>query len=213
MYIAIEGIKGVGKSTTIEYLSNNILKNHEFYFLKPTSPMPRSHMLEMIYPYLKYFDFYREELYTHRSNYHARKINWYDKTTIISDRSIITSLAIRWHRNHNKIDYFKKIRKKEYIIPVPDIVIQLHLSKNEIMQRYNFRVRNYGKHEENEMSIEQISKNFSEIQNWLQNPQTVEKIGFNVQWVNIHCDGKSIESIASDILKNIKSLNMPTSHF
>lgn len=207
LYVAIEGLKGVGKSTVIEHLSKIVCKyDMPITFFYPTNPMSNYNPLEVMYPILKNFDFYRKHLYSCRSNYHANKANWHDSSIIISDRSIITSLAVRWHNNKldNKISYFKKIRKLEKEIAVPNIVIQLHLSENELLERYKNRKRSYGKYEENIKCIRQISKNFNAIKNWISQKDTIHFFGQKIIWIDIDCNNKTVEDIASDILHIIQ---------
>lgn len=207
LYVAIEGLKGVGKSTVIEHLSKTLHKyDIPITFFHPTDPMSKYNLLEIIYPILKNFDFYRKYLYAYRSNYHANKINWNDSSIIISDRSIITSLAIRWHNHNldNKISYFKKIRKLEKEIAIPNIVIQLHLSENKLLERYKNRNRNYGKYEENIKSIRQISKNFNAIKTWIRQKDTIFVFGKKIVWIDIDCNNKTVENIASSILHIIQ---------
>lgn len=208
MYIAIEGVKGVGKSSVIQYLSQEYT-NYQLLFLHPTHPMPSNHILEILFPLFKYIDFYRAYLYNCRSNYHAKHIDWHDNHLIISDRGIITSLSIRWHKYADKMDYFSRIRQKEYVIQMPDIIIQLHLPENELLTRYHCRQRSYGKHEENKHSLRQISNNLIEINHWLKQPNVIHYIGKEINWIDIDCHNKTVENVANDILQIIEKY-MPT---
>nr|UOP05013.1 hypothetical protein LVJ77_01435 [Conchiformibius kuhniae] len=144
VYIALEGLKGAGKTTAIEYVSA-VLKQRRITpaILAPTRPMPDDVWWERAYAHFGSEDAFREALYAARSNYHASKINRH-APLILGDRSIITSLAIRWHQDADKERRIKHVRQSEYLIPMPDWVIQLDVSDEELLRRYHSRNRCYG---------------------------------------------------------------------
>ncbi|OBX80517.1 AAA family ATPase [Faucicola atlantae] len=189
MYIAIEGVKGVGKTTVIKHLQQmlNGLGADNFAILSPTRPMPATHALELQYDDLEDNDSLREQLYAHRSNYHASCANW-QADMIIGDSSIITSLAVRWHRVSQGISataYFEQVRAKEHLIGIPDTVIQLDCDTEELLKRYVTRQRDYGSHEECWERVTMIKHHYQAVKNWLATPEAVQLIGKSIDWFSI----------------------------
>ena len=76
MYIAVEGLKGVGKSTLLDSLCQRLRdENVRFSLLTPTRPLPYACWIEGLakhYPSLRQYDYFCQSLYAHRSNGHSR---------------------------------------------------------------------------------------------------------------------------------------------
>ena len=176
MYIAIEGLKGTGKSTlmqTLLPLLQEQLAACDIQTLSPTTPIP-DHPLEAHFFARQDDDNYLQELYAKRSNHHASNIDW-NADLIISDRSLFTSLAVRWHHAENKrlsaLQHYQQIRVLESVIPLPDITIQLDAPDDILMSRYKTRTRIYGKQEETLAAISTLRRNYKQMYAWLASHQ------------------------------------------
>lgn len=210
MYIAIEGIKGVGKSTIVSHLDSILasalpLDGKTHTVLSPTRPMPSQHPLEMQYAINSNCDSYREMLYAERSNYHASCIDW-QTDIILGDRSIMTSLAVRWHKIYDSLSplaYYQAVRQKESVIKIPDVVIQLDCDEKTLLDRYANRQRDYGLHEECIESVLLLKTNYQGVKNWLQTCEAESVIGKRVNWITIDTYGHGYLAILEQILEII----------
>lgn len=137
--------------------------------LSPTKPMP-NHPLEAHFLAQQDDDGYLQALYAKRSNYHASNIDW-NADLIISDRSLFTSLAVRWHQaadiELSTLQHYQQIRVLESVIPLPDIIIQLDAPDDILMSRYKARTRIYGKQEETLAAINTLRRNYEQMYAWL----------------------------------------------
>ncbi|MFW1644922.1 deoxynucleoside kinase [Acinetobacter guillouiae] len=149
MYIAIEGIKGTGKSTLFQQLEvalrcDGVL----FETFNPTKPMPTDLWWEKAYAQYSEVDQFIEELYCARANHHAKKTD-FNAPLVLGDRSILTSFVTRWPQDCSALSkYIKHIQIQEYEVPVPDLVIYLDAPIEVTLQRLANRQRNYGLHDE-----------------------------------------------------------------
>ena len=174
-YIAIEGIKGVGKSTVISLLKEK-LSHITYVQINPTARMEGYSWIEFVNQYLplRKFDWWVKILYAHRSNQQAihakKKIVLLEQTNnpaqfILGDRSIITSLVTRWNQNNRDIhSYFTSVRTMEYAIPIPDHVIYLHASMETIQSRIKNRERKYGAEDETLSRLLEAHQIYMQIQ-------------------------------------------------
>lgn len=154
MYIALEGIKGVGKSTLLTQLRGWLERAQiDYQLLSPTKPMPADLWWERAaqQPIFEQDDQFRQALYAARSNYHAAHID-FDHGLILGDRSVLTSLVTRWDMTQclgiNPRDYVAYVRQMEWVIPLPDHVILLDVADEVLLPRLAARPRNYGKQDE-----------------------------------------------------------------
>lgn len=190
MYIALEGIKGVGKTTILTHLKTLLAEsigNHRFDLISPTRPTPDDHPLEVQYAQGPDNDKLREQVYAHRSNYHACRTDW-QADMIIGDRSIITSLAVRWHRVNDglsALSHFEQVRAKEHLIPIPDIVIQLDCDADKLLQRYALRKRCYGTQEECLEAILALKQHYQSVNRWLKTQEAIDAVGKNIDWITL----------------------------
>ena len=77
MYIALEGVKGAGKSTVLSHLRSWLEQaGVPYQMLCPTSPMPNHIWWERAYTDYQHDDDFRQALYAARSNYHASRVNF-----------------------------------------------------------------------------------------------------------------------------------------
>lgn len=166
MYIAFEGLKGTGKSTLLENLQLWLWTNGmDFAPLSPTSAMPEHLWWEQTAnePQYQNDDEFLQSLYAARSNYHASQCDLHH-SLILGDRSILTSLATRWHLATDKAAYCQQVRALEHLIPWPDHVILLDCSDDLLLQRYAKRQRDYGLQDETPQRLQQIRHAYQDLQ-------------------------------------------------
>ena len=167
-YIALEGVKGVGKGTVLKELSE-ILKQSGInaVYLKPTQSLGDDSYWEQIdceLP-LRHLDWWREHLYAARSELHTASIReqiskseMADKPidVVIGDRSIITSVVTRCPDRpcpEELLKSFYRVRKLERSIPTPDTIIWLDITWGELSKRLLGRERSYGLQDETKTRI------------------------------------------------------------
>lgn len=212
MYVAIEGLKGTGKSTVLQALLPHIealfdSTQQRLAILNPTKPMAKTHYLEQYFAQGQNDDAYLQKLYAARSNYHATLTDW-DADLIISDRSIFTSLAVRWHHidtaNMTPVQHFKQVRQQEHQIAIPDLVIQLNAPNATLLDRYATRRRAYGQYEETIEAIIQLKNGYNSLYQWLAEEQTACLLGKSIPIYQLDTQLNSIEDICSDIFNTIQ---------
>ena len=145
MYIALEGTKGTGKSTLFQQLEFALkCDGVEFQTFSPTKPMPVDIWWEQAYAQHVDNDAYIDALYTARANHHAQLAD-FNAPLVLGDRSILTSFVTRWPSDSSKIEsYIQQVRRMEYAVPIPDLVIYLDLPIDITLDRLAHRQRNYG---------------------------------------------------------------------
>ncbi len=159
MYIAIEGIKGVGKSTLLDSLCQRLRDEKvKFSVVTPTRVLPYASVIEYFartFPRLRQLDWFCQRLYTHRANGHARITDW-SQPLILGDRSILTSLVTRWPDENSVMqwEYIQQVKARESYMPWPNCVIYLQMSLPAILLRLAQRCRDYGQQDE---CIEKLS--------------------------------------------------------
>lgn len=207
MYIAIEGLKGTGKSTLLQALipHTEILcdsQHQRLAVLCPTTPIPPYDGLEAQTTKHPHNDDYVRQLYADRSNYHANCTDW-SADLIISDRSILTSLAVRWHNANNAgmtgDEHYQEVRQQEHQISIPDMVIQLNAPNTTLLERYGERNRQYGQHEETLDAIMTMRDNYERLYEWLNTESTQSLLGKSIPVYHYDTQYESIESICLDI--------------
>lgn len=149
MYIAIEGVKGTGKSSLTEALEQLLrAAKIDFQTYAPTRPVPSFIQCEQVKQQTMLTDEKLALMYTHRANYHAQHTD-FSLPLILGDRSILTSFVTRFPDELEKVPtYLNKIRQQQPKVPVPDLVLYLDAPVNVIQKRLANRQRNYGLHDE-----------------------------------------------------------------
>lgn len=164
-YIAIEGPKGCGKSSLLERLPQRLRDfGLTVAMLCPTRPIPGQHPLERLAAGSD-DDALRERLYAARSNYHAMQVPQ-DARLILGDRSILTSYATRWERAPagQKRGYIERVDAMEYLIGLPDHVIQLNVPEEHLLARLQARrERDYGRHDETPERLRSVLAAYREM--------------------------------------------------
>jgi len=124
MYIAIEGIKGSGKSTIINELFADT-KATQMKLFPITASMSKNHPMEkfhQINPDLKSNDDFIENLFIHRAYWNQPDKN---EKLIVGDRSILTSYVSRWMKWSDPFYTIKKVENQYKGIMKPDVLIWL----------------------------------------------------------------------------------------
>ena len=149
MYIAIEGTKGVGKSTILEQLKVKLIQEGVvFSTFSPTKAMPKHIWWEQAYLQYANDDGFISDLYTARANYHAQQTD-FSSSFVLGDRSMLTSFVTRWPNHSFDVEsYIRRVKQKEHSVPVPDFVIYLDLPIEVTLDRLANRKRNYGLYDE-----------------------------------------------------------------
>lgn len=167
MYIAVEGIKGCGKSSLLEALTAQLrARGVRFELLCPTRPMPADHPLEQrLRARGEQDDALVAEVYAARSNYHASRVDW-RAPLVLGDRSLFTSLVSRWHlRNPLQPDIFvESVRSRESLITLPQHVLFLQVPLPAVERRLHARVeRRYGKRDERPERLAMAAQAYDEV--------------------------------------------------
>lgn len=153
MYIAIEGVKGTGKSTVFQALCERIdQRDIPHQTLIPTQPMPRFHVWEMAAhcKTIRAWDAFKKRLYHVRSLYHCRRIDW-QAPLVLGERSLLTSIVTRWPSSScadTHHDYIERTAQSKRHLPWPDVVIYLQAPMDVLQQRLTQRQRTYGLEDE-----------------------------------------------------------------
>ena len=198
MYIAIEGTKGTGKSTLLENLKRKLQQDGiDFQMFAPTKAMPKEIWWEKAYSDYCQDDVFLDSLYTARANYHASQID-FDGSLVLGDRSILTSYVTRWPHDDLKclLPYLDQIRQKEFLVPLPDLVLYLDLPLDITLSRLAQRGRNYGLHDEQEEQLMRAKEAYTTL---LSYKNELGMADLQYQWVDA-------KQKPEDLLENVYAL-------
>ncbi len=144
MYIAIEGIKGSGKSTIIQELLSNVNADYQAMGLFAiTSPMCYSHPLELLHkekPSLRNNDEFIEQLFLERARWNQHATDRH-KPLILGDRSIATAYVTRWNKWQDPYYTIRKVNTDYCDIMKPNVIIWLNTALT--MSVANIRKRSF----------------------------------------------------------------------
>lgn len=143
IYIALEGVKGSGKSTLVNSLETFFKENNiDLSLIRPTKASSKNSILERIYdryPCFNRYSFSRAIIYAYRSCMASKRTNW-NSELILGDRSIVTSYATRWRKWFNS-SYLSIlfVNLMEPFARPPDIVLFLQVSIENLSKRIDKR--------------------------------------------------------------------------
>jgi thymidylate kinase len=152
MYIAIEGVKGVGKSTLVRSISHWLDGESVNYVMAcPTKKINGWDLYEFIYTnigFLENVNRVKDIIYARRANKVAKHTNW-KSPVVLGDRSILTSYITRLWEDNNPEDHIKLIDTLQPAMPAPDYILYLKAGISDILDRIKIRgERDYGKTDE-----------------------------------------------------------------
>lgn len=153
MYIALEGVKGTGKTTVFTRLREALLADGiPLSVLCPTRPVSPPNLVERMarVPALRGWDAFRERLYAMRSNHHARRTSRPPGALLLGDRSRLTSYVTRWDgaSADTRRACLARVDAMEPVIGLPDHVLYLDAPPEVLRDRLDRRDRHYGREDE-----------------------------------------------------------------
>lgn len=153
MYIALEGVKGTGKSTVFQQLQAALTSDGITVIpLCPTRPVSPPNLLERLADLrrLRSSDTFRERLYAMRSNHAARRVPRLQGQLLLGDRSRLTSYVTRWSGSTaaSREASIARVNALEPLIGLPDHVLYLHAPVEVLRARLEARLRVYGREDE-----------------------------------------------------------------
>lgn len=206
MYIAIEGLKGSGKSTLFERLPQR-LRDYglEVVLLCPTHPLPCDHPLERLAASAPSDDELRERLYAARSNHHAAQVPS-GAQLVLGDRSILTSYATRWHRvcaGQRRL-HIERVNRLENRIGLPDHVLFLNVPAEKLLCRLQARIeRSYGRHDETPQRLQAALAAYAEMRE-----RRVELGLGAITWHDIDADVRPNRLLARVVVRILEILRV-----
>lgn len=209
-YIAVEGIKGVGKSTVLSLLQKRLQKL-PYVSINPTTRVSRFSWMEFLDQHLplRRFDCWTRALYANRSNgqvYQAKEQaaallkEGIHPQFILGDRSILTSITTRWHQGReNPEAYYNEIRREERFIPIPQHVLYMHASMETICSRISARKRNYGASDEQPKRLKAAHETYMKLKDGVLPPLR------DIKWHMISAESCP-EQVCDDLFETIASI-------
>ena len=209
-YIAVEGIKGVGKSTVLSLLQKR-LQTLPHVSINPTTRISRFSWMEFLDQHLplRRFDCWTRALYANRSNGQVHQAQEQAASLlkegvrprfILGDRSILTSIATRWHQGkENPEAYYSSIRREEHLIPIPQHVLYMHASMDTICARISARKRNYGAVDEQPKRLMAAHETYMKLKSGVLRPLN------RIKWHMISAESRP-EQVCDELFETIVSI-------
>lgn len=211
MYICLEGIKGTGKSSVYEQLKRKIeTMELPYTTICPTKPISGFDIREMLtrrFEFLRNNIFWSKWIYSHRSNFSARKALKEKKPLILGDRSKLTSYVVRRMQGMTWEAAFKVIDKTEKYIPLPDIVVYFQIEPTLAYERIKRRKNHFGNRQDETLEALVVSKIFYEE---LRENKTFGHLS-NIEWIDVNGqdDPEEIaEQTINIIAKSLKQIKL-----
>ncbi len=193
MHIAIEGIKGSGKSTILGNMvaqKDSVQSGTSLFSI--TSPMYSGHPLENMhhnFPVLRENDAFMEHLFRERA--HWNQIHCKKSPVILGDRSIVTSYVTRWERWQDPYYTIGRVNAQYENIMKPDVIIWLNSTVEAASVNIAARkTKELGQREEKANSLVLAKDIYQE----LFKDRLLLRKGFNCQIVEVGCCGNSHET-------------------
>jgi thymidylate kinase len=165
MYIALEGIKGTGKSTILNGLLNDdISKSLELFEMTkaPSFYSPLEELLKRKVD-LKQNDAYMEQLFLKRALMHTKNLK-YNRPIVLGDRSIATSYVTRWQKWGDPCYTLRRVNEQYKYVPMPDVIIWLKNPVASSLRNIAARpVKQLGKNDEAASALEMASNVYDEL--------------------------------------------------
>lgn len=228
-YVAIEGVKGVGKGTVLQCVRSLLCERGiNAINLNPTQALPDHHYFEQLdrsLP-LRQLDWWREHLYATRSEVHTIAVHeaiceeersGVSVDLILGDRSIMTSVVTRCPPQpslEELSESYKRVRVLERTIPLPDYIIWLDLAWTMLSERLRGRDRQYGLEDETRSRIFSTREAYCSLAHSSKDLEEGCPLS-SVQWVL--CDASpppqiTADKIVSMIEQHLKSYQRRNTH-
>jgi thymidylate kinase len=208
IYVALEGVKGSGKSTVFESLIAWLETTDVRYStLCPTRKSPDFTWWETENRLRSpEDDLWREELYAYRTRYAFENAD-FSADLILGDRSIVTSYITRWQKWGDPQITVARVDARLDFMPAPDHIVYLNVEYRDVEKRLLLRNRDYGKHDETLRRIEENLTAYRQIRE----SRIVKKLR-STQWHVV--DGAAPPNVVFDRAKQIvEQILFPVSIF